>query len=140
MINWDKFDEHLGCHDKVLILEIINMFINDYADNLSALKKSVIEKDFKNLDGYAHSIKSNCATFGDMECAKLAYNLELMGKMKEADNAKLKGLLDSDTWDRLEKMAKNKLEDTMNEVFTHFAITSKNLIEELEQYKKIHYS
>ena len=40
MIDWDKFNEYLQGYNNALILEIIDMFINDYQEKI----KTLVEK------------------------------------------------------------------------------------------------
>ena len=114
MIDWDKFNEYLQGYDNALILEIIDMFINDYPEKITTLQKTIDAKDFPGLDIIAHTIKANCATFGDAESRDLALKLELMGK--------------------------NKVDDDMNGVFEQLVSAGDELISELKKYKKIHSS
>jgi HPt (histidine-containing phosphotransfer) domain-containing protein len=139
MIDWNLFNMYLSGFDISVISELIDMFIKDYPERISELRKSVEEKDFHQIDYIAHDLKTDCARFGDNESRKLAFNLELMGKKKVNDNSLLRNT-DPDSWNQLEKMAKNKLNNNMNEVFAQFATASGTLIKELEQYKKIHSS
>ena len=125
--------------DISFILELIDMFIKDYPKRISELRKSVEEKNFHQIDYIAHDLKTDCARYGDNESRKLAFNLELMGKQMLNDNSMLRDA-DPDSWNLLEKMAKNKVNNNMNEVFAQFVTASGKLINELEQYKKIHSS
>ena len=109
MIDWDKFNEHLQYYDKELILEVINLFIQDYPQNISTLRKNVEEKDFPQLDINAHTLKSNCSTFGAAEASGLALKLELMGK--------------------------KQVDEDMKGVLVQFEKAGETLIGELEQYK-----
>ncbi|MGA3013898.1 MAG: Hpt domain-containing protein [Bacteroidales bacterium] len=135
MIDWDIFNDRLGCFDEDLILELINMFISDYPQRMISLKKSVEDKDFHELDENAHTLKTNCATFGDNDSARLAYNLELMGKNQVAYNALL---VNSDSWVQLELLGNNNPGDDMKSLFIQFVSSSEGLVQELEQYRKKH--
>jgi HPt (histidine-containing phosphotransfer) domain-containing protein len=135
MIDWDKFNDRLGCFDEDLILELIEMFITDYPERMIALRKSVEDKDFHQLDENAHTLKTNCATFGDNDSARLAYNLEIMGKSQVAYNSLL---VNSDSWIQLELLGNNNPGDDMNSVFTQFVSSSEELVQELEKYREKH--
>jgi HPt (histidine-containing phosphotransfer) domain-containing protein len=135
MINWDKFNECLSYADNEVILQVIEMFINDYPEKISNLQSCVEEKNYTGLDAIAHPLKSNCATFGDKESAKFAYNLELMGKKKVDNN---KSLANTDSWTELEKWGTNDVTDNMKKVFSKFVSASGQLVEELDQYRKLH--
>ena len=114
MIDWEKFNEYLGSFKNPFILEVIEMFIDNYPQTISTLKKNVAEKNFSQLDINAHTLKTNCATFGDAKSGDLALKLELMGK--------------------------NKVDDDMNGVFEQLVSAGDELISELKKYKKIHSS
>ncbi|MCX6266729.1 MAG: Hpt domain-containing protein [Bacteroidetes bacterium] len=113
MIDWDKFNEYLGSYDtKFIVTELIGDFLISGPERVSAIGKNVEEMDFPGLDFNAHSLKSNCAYFGDTESAELAFKLELMGK--------------------------NQSDDDMKGVYRQLAASVDNLIQELKQYKKQH--
>ncbi len=114
MIDWDKFNEYLQGYDNALILEIIDMFINDYPEKITTLQKTIDAKDFPGLDIIAHTIKANCATFGATESAELALKLELMGK--------------------------NHADEDMKGVFAQFITSLEKLILELKEYRESHSS
>jgi HPt (histidine-containing phosphotransfer) domain-containing protein len=133
MIDWDKFNDRLGCFDEDLILELIDMFITDYPQRMIDLRKSVEDKDYHQLDENAHTLKTNCATFGDNDSARLAYNLELLGKNQVSYNSLL---VNSDSWIQLELLGNNNPGDDMNSVFAQFVSSSETLVQELEQYRK----
>jgi HPt (histidine-containing phosphotransfer) domain-containing protein len=110
MIDWSKFNLNLGYYDNPLILEVIEMFIEDYPQRISALKKSVEDKDFHQIDENAHYLKTNCRTFGDDDAAELAFVLEKIGKkVFEAD---------------------------MNEILGRFVVASEQLLLELKKYRE----
>jgi HPt (histidine-containing phosphotransfer) domain-containing protein len=135
MIDWDKFNDRLGCFDEDLILELIDMFVTDYPQRMIDLRKSVEDKDYHQLDENAHTLKTNCATFGDNDSARLAYNLELLGKNQVSYNSLL---VNSDSWIQLELLGNNNPEDDMKNVFAQFVSSSEQLVQELEQYRKKH--
>lgn len=137
MIDWDKFNDRLGCFDEDLIFELIEMFIGDYPQRMIALRKCVEDKNYHELDENAHTLKSNCATFGDNDSARLAYNLELMGKNQVSYNSLL---VNSDSWIQLEMLGNNNMGDNIHTLFDQFAISSESLVKELEQYRKTHSS
>lgn len=110
MIDWDKFNLYMQSYGKEVILEVIDIFINEFPQNISDLKKNVEEMDFPQLDIHAHTLKSNCAIFGATEAAKLALKLELMGK--------------------------KKVDEDMIGVLAQLVPAGEELIKELEQYKK----
>ena len=135
MIDWNKFNDYLGSFETSFIIELIDMFIGNYPQQIETLRKNVEEKDYPQLDINAHSMKTNCASFGDLESAKFAFNLELMGKKCVVSNGEL---LNSSSWAHLEKYGANNAGDGIHEVFAHFKNATENLIRELEQYRAKH--
>ena len=132
MIDWDKFNDYLGSFETSFIIELIDMFIGNYPQQIETLRKNVEEKDFPQIDINAHSMKTNCASFGDMQSAKFAFNLELMGKNRVISNEEL---VNSASWTHLEKYGSSNAGDSIHEVFAHFKNATENLIGELEQYR-----
>ncbi len=136
MINWEKFNEYLGYFDVSFIVEdLIGTFFNNYPGQIANLRKNVIDRDFPQLDINAHTLKTNCATFGDLEAAKYAFNLELMGKNKVDSNAHL---VNTEEWRKLEKYGKNRVDDDITVVFDQLFAATEKLIAELELYCKRH--
>ena len=135
MIDWNKFNDYLGSFETSFIIELIDMFIGNYPQQIETLRKNVEEKDYPQLDINAHSMKTNCASFGDLESAKYAFNLELMGKNRVFSNSEL---FNSVSWTHLEKYGKSNADEGIHEVFAHFNNATENLIRELEQYKELH--
>ena len=135
MIDWDKFNDYLGSFETSFIIELIDLFIDNYPQQIATLKNNVEEMNYPRLDINAHSLKTNCASFGDMESAKYAFNLELMGKNRVDSNVKL---INSASWTQLEKYGASNADESIHEVFAHFINSTENLIRELEQYKEQH--
>ena len=94
VIDQSTFDELKQMSGDDFINELIDTFLDD-APAMIAEIKSALEAN--NADAFrraAHSMKSNAATFGAMQLAALAKELEMLGKEnKLADSGdKLKAL------------------------------------------------
>ena len=94
IIDQSTFDELKQMSGDDFINELIDTFLDD-APAMIAEIKSALEAN--NADAFrraAHSMKSNAATFGAMQLAALAKELEMLGKEnKLADSGdKLKAL------------------------------------------------
>ncbi len=79
MIDKKQFLENFQYFDKEVVLEIINIFINEYPERMETLKKNIDEKDFDQLKFNAHSLKGVVANFVAPEVQELARQLEIKG-------------------------------------------------------------
>lgn len=77
MIDRKKLQENFEYFDKEMVLEIIDIFINEYPDRIAKIKSDIAEKDLVALKFDAHSIKGVVANFQrDGEVTLLAAELE----------------------------------------------------------------
>ncbi len=60
--------------------ELIDAFLDDAPGLIEQMKSSLAAGDAKSFRRATHSMKSNAATFGCMELAELARELEAMGR------------------------------------------------------------
>lgn len=79
MINKESFRDNMKYYDKGIVLQVIDIFLNEYPDRLQELEKNVMELDFHAIDNNAHSYKG-VVTYMSGEMAELARKLEFMGK------------------------------------------------------------
>ena len=63
IINKEKFQENFKYFDKEIIVEIIDMFIDEFPERMSAIKKNIDESDMSSLKFNSHSIKGVIANF-----------------------------------------------------------------------------
>ncbi len=63
MVNKQNFYETYQFFDKSVIIEIIDIFISEYAERFEKLKKNIAERDFQNMRFNAHSLKGVVANF-----------------------------------------------------------------------------
>lgn len=85
IISKDQFLENFQYFDKEVVLEIINIFIEEYPERLKTLQKNITDGDFDQLRFNAHSIKGVVANFVAPEVQNLAKALEMKGTNKESD-------------------------------------------------------
>jgi len=109
-IDWTQFNENFQYYDKEIIKEVINIFIDEYDQRISNLKKNIEDKDFTNLAFNAHSFKGVIANY----MAPKAYQLTL----------------------KLEDLAKNNSDEGIDEVFTELMDETQELLLELKTYLK----
>jgi len=63
MVNKENFYETYQLFDKSIIVEIIDIFLNEYEERFVKLEQNVAEKDFQNMRFNAHSLKGVVANF-----------------------------------------------------------------------------
>ena len=107
-IDWTQFNENFQYYDKEIVREVINIFIDEYDQRISNLKKNIEEKDFTNLAFNAHSLKSVIANY----MAPKAYQLTL----------------------KLEDLAKNNSDEGIDKIFTELMSETQELLLELKVY------
>lgn len=110
MINKKLFKENFSFFDKEVVLEIIDIFINEYPDRMQTLEQDIQNKDSESLKFNAHSLKGVIANFVDEETKELAKELEYKGRDKNND-----GIL---------------------ELFQNFKINGDKLVEDLKELRE----
>lgn len=63
MVNKQHFYDTYQYFDKSVIVEIIDIFINEYAERFDKLTKNIADRDFQNMRFNAHSLKGVIANF-----------------------------------------------------------------------------
>lgn len=80
MINSEHFNEAFKYIGNDVVVQIIDMFIEEYKDDLMLIEESIINKDFVNLKFHTHHLKGSVAIFMDAETTELAGHLEGMSE------------------------------------------------------------
>ena len=80
MIDQTTFKELKQMSGGDFINELIDAFLEDAPNMLSNMQLALDVKDIESFRRNAHSLKSNANTFGAVELASLAKELELMAK------------------------------------------------------------
>lgn len=63
MVNKQNFYDTYQFFDKSVIIEIIDIFTNEYAERFDKLAKNIADRDFQNMRFNAHSLKGVIANF-----------------------------------------------------------------------------
>jgi HPt (histidine-containing phosphotransfer) domain-containing protein len=79
VIDNQSFNDSFQYFDKEIVVEILDIFLNEYEDRLSTIKKSIDEVDFPNLKFHAHSLKGVVANFAAPSAQAAAKALEDKG-------------------------------------------------------------
>ena len=110
VINKEQFNETFQYFDSEIVVEIIDIFLNEYPERIEALAKSIANVDYDNLKFNSHSIKGVIANFVAPEVEQQAKELEIMGSEKNMDGAQ--------------------------DLFESFKISSAFLVDELRELKE----
>ncbi len=86
MINRAEFDESYANFDKEDVVEIIDLFINEYPGKMQALEDAILKLDFDKIFLKGLHLKHIVANFLDNEARSLAYEFEHKGKYKDASD------------------------------------------------------
>jgi HPt (histidine-containing phosphotransfer) domain-containing protein len=84
MIDKDKFDENFRYYDNEVIVQVMDIFLGDYARDLQILQKSITERDFTTLNRKAHSLKG-VVGYMSLSLSELCYELERKGYDKSEE-------------------------------------------------------
>lgn len=90
MIDRQKFKENFVYLDKEVVIEIIDIFLNEYKERLTTIQKNIAEQDFAGLKFNAHSLKGVIANF--MDPTTIEYSRSMDERAKLQDNNGLQQL------------------------------------------------
>ena len=83
IIEKERFQENFQYFDKEVVLEIIDIFIDEYPDRMNSIKENINQEDFDQLRFNAHSLKGVVANFIAPEVQVLAKTMEMKGTNKD---------------------------------------------------------
>lgn len=104
LINDQSFNESFSYFDKEIVVEIIDIFLNEYEERLSTIKKAIEEKDFSNLKFHAHSLKGVVANFSAPKVQAIAKELEDKGTNSIDENL-------NENFEELDKLIRTMAEE-----------------------------
>jgi len=79
-IDQATFEELKQISGEDFINELIDAFLDDAPDMIRQMQAAIEARDIESLRRNAHSLKSNANTFGALELASLAKELEFMAR------------------------------------------------------------
>jgi HPt (histidine-containing phosphotransfer) domain-containing protein len=104
LINEQSFNESFSYFDKEIVVEIIDIFLNEYEERLSTIKKAIEDKDFSNLKFHAHSLKGVVANFSAPDVQAKAKELEDKGTNSIDENL-------YENYEELDKLVRSMAEE-----------------------------
>lgn len=108
-INRTQFEDNFQYFDKEIVLEIIDIFINEYPDRIKAISDSIEAVDYDGIKFNCHSVKGVIANFIAPEVEGEARELEIMGANKDISG--------------------------IDSLFDKFKVHSNEMVEELKELK-----
>ena len=78
MINKQLFIDNFKVFDKEIVIEIINIFFEEYPDRFQRMDKNMVELNYKDLAFNAHSLKVVVSNFASPVLFELAREVEKM--------------------------------------------------------------
>lgn len=82
VIDKQLFDDTFQYFDNEIVVEIIDIFLNEYKDRINTIKESIELKDFDKLKFHAHSLKGVVSNFAAPTAQAAAKVLEDKGTDK----------------------------------------------------------
>lgn len=86
LIDKEKFQENFKYFDNEIIVEVIDIFIDEFPERMSTIKKNIEETDMQALNFNAHSIKGVIANFMAEVPQSYAKQLEEKGKLNDSSD------------------------------------------------------
>lgn len=84
MINREKFKENFQYYDKEVVVQVMDIFNNEYPHALQELQQSIAVLDFPTLNRKAHGLKGVVA-YMSPELSGLCHELEQKGAEQNSD-------------------------------------------------------
>lgn len=103
MIDRQKLDQNFQYFDKETIIEIIDIFFEEYPERVEKIRKNIQDGDFNQLKFNTHSLKGVIVNFQDPVSIELSRKLDEMAKNQQSSglttvfedlNIACKGLMD----------------------------------------------
>lgn len=86
VIDRQLFTDTFQYFDKEIIVEIIDIFLNEYQERLNTIKTSIESLDHQNIKFHAHSMKGVVANFAAPSLQAVAKDIEEKGTQGKSDN------------------------------------------------------
>ncbi len=74
-------------NDREFLYELLEMYINDFPAKIKALKKSIIDRNFRKVQEIGHYLKGSSANLSLTFLENISFVLECAGKEKDIEKA-----------------------------------------------------
>ena len=103
-IDKGALQESFKLYDKEVIVEIIDLFFEEYPERIESLKNAIRQKNYDELKSTAHGLKGVISHFHAEDARALAKSLEDMGANQDMTEAE-------PTFNKLKEKTSNMLEE-----------------------------
>lgn len=86
IISPELFNDTFQYFDKEIVVEIIDIFINEYPERMSTIQAAIQTRNFADLKFSAHSVKGVVANFAVPDLQAMARDLEIAGSEQNLTN------------------------------------------------------
>jgi HPt (histidine-containing phosphotransfer) domain-containing protein len=97
----DEYREILGEEFAPFFIDLIETFFSSGPEFIKNMKAALASGDDELFTRSAHTLKSNCKTFGAYDFAELAYELEMLGNDQKLEEAPEKLAVLEETFQQL---------------------------------------
>lgn len=104
VIDKQLFNDTFQYFDQEIVVEIIDIFLNEYKDRLKTIKDSIDAGDFQNVKFHGHSLKGVVSNFAAPSVQEAAKKIEDQGTSGEDINL-------SDDFIEMEKLTLDLADD-----------------------------
>lgn len=73
--------------DEALLKEIAGIFLTEYPSLIDGIREAITQKDAHRLEHCAHTLKGSVSNFGVDAATEAAYQLEILARRKNLDQA-----------------------------------------------------
>nr|NQU89736.1 Hpt domain-containing protein [Bacteroidota bacterium] len=97
MVNKDKFRDQYSFFDKEIVVEIIDIFINEYDDRIEKIHKHILSGDLDNLKKSSHAFRgvignfeTDCSAYKSIEKIELSsiQQVEVLDEEDDLDDSR----------------------------------------------------
>jgi HPt (histidine-containing phosphotransfer) domain-containing protein len=87
LIDTEVLDQLIATTDAAFVEELLGAFLDDSPQLIAAMQQALADDNAEAFRRAAHTLKSNSASFGAVNLAALAKELEMIGKTGRLDGA-----------------------------------------------------
>lgn len=127
MINEKKFTDTYVHFDKETVVEIIDIFLEEYNERIEKVSKQLKNKDIEELKRSAHAFKGVIANF-ETECKAYEEISEILDESYQA--------IESENFDELSEEEKMELMKKLQDKFDAFKKHSRQMYNQLKDIRK----
>lgn len=127
MINEEKFADTYVHFDRETVVEIIDIFLEEYNERIERISRQLKTKDFEELKKSAHAFKGVIANF-ETDCKAYDEISEILDEVHQ--------LLEDDNLEDMGEEEMDELMETLQKKFNSFKRHSRQMYNQLKEIRK----